>query len=181
MIEELDSLTTDDYLDILDHPTRSRLEELYPPFAEAVFNTYFYMYKEYGLRMRCTEGVRSYERQRELYEQGRSKPGKIITNAKEGQSLHNFGLAADSCFVGNDPYLTRTFNGSHMWYKFGSMAKLNGLTWGKDIPGLDDMVHVEMVHGLSLGELQYLHAQGGAKLLYKELDSLVIKEEEISQ
>ncbi len=41
----------------------------------------------------CT--LRTIKEQDELYEQGRSVPGKIVTNAKGGQSAHNYGLALD--------------------------------------------------------------------------------------
>lgn len=40
-------------------------------------------------------GRRSMEEQAMLYAQGRSRPGKIITQAKPGQSYHNYGLAFD--------------------------------------------------------------------------------------
>lgn len=36
---------------------------------------------------------RSNSEQEELYAQGRTKPGRILTNAKPGQSKHNFTLA----------------------------------------------------------------------------------------
>ena len=43
----------------------------------------------------CT--LRSMQEQAELYAQGRSKPGRIVTYAKPGQSAHNYGLALDFC------------------------------------------------------------------------------------
>lgn len=42
-----------------------------------------------------TSGFRSYQEQQALYDQGRTKPGAIVTQAKPGQSLHNFGIAVD--------------------------------------------------------------------------------------
>src|SRR4051812_45095106 len=42
-----------------------------------------------------TQGLRTWKEQDALYEQGRTKPGKIVTKAKGGQSYHNFGLAVD--------------------------------------------------------------------------------------
>lgn len=42
-----------------------------------------------------TEGYRSGARQDQLYAQGRTRPGEIVTNAKAGQSAHNYGLAVD--------------------------------------------------------------------------------------
>ena len=38
---------------------------------------------------------RSIERQNELFAQGRTAPGAIVTNARGGQSMHNYGLALD--------------------------------------------------------------------------------------
>lgn len=40
-------------------------------------------------------GYRSIEEQNALYAQGRTAPGKRVTNAKGGQSAHNFGMAID--------------------------------------------------------------------------------------
>jgi peptidoglycan L-alanyl-D-glutamate endopeptidase CwlK len=37
-----------------------------------------------------TQTFRSNDYQNDLYEQGRSKPGKVVTNARGGQSMHNF-------------------------------------------------------------------------------------------
>jgi peptidoglycan LD-endopeptidase CwlK len=51
-----------------------------------------------GLPLRIFEAWRSPERQRYLYEQGRTRPGSIVTYAKAWQSYHQYGLAAD--FVG---------------------------------------------------------------------------------
>lgn len=51
--------------------------------------------------VRVTSGMRTYAQQSALYAQGRSRPGKIVTNAKAGGSLHNFGCAIDvSVFQG---------------------------------------------------------------------------------
>lgn len=45
-----------------------------------------------------TDGFRSFDEQTSLYAQGRTKPGKIVTNAKAGQSPHNYGLGVDLAF-----------------------------------------------------------------------------------
>jgi len=42
-----------------------------------------------------TDGLRSRARQAELYAQGRTTPGEIVTYSKPGQSAHQWGLAAD--------------------------------------------------------------------------------------
>jgi peptidoglycan L-alanyl-D-glutamate endopeptidase CwlK len=50
----------------------------------------------------CT--LRDLDEQARLYAQGRTTPGKIVTNAKPGQSAHNYGLALDFVpLVGGKP------------------------------------------------------------------------------
>lgn len=50
-------------------------------------------------REQCTfeviSGYRSSEKQDDLYALGRTKPGRIVTQARGGSSWHNFGLAFD--------------------------------------------------------------------------------------
>jgi len=48
-----------------------------------------------GVAVRIVQGLRTIEEQNSLYAQGRTKPGKIVTNAKGGQSYHNYGMAID--------------------------------------------------------------------------------------
>jgi len=48
-----------------------------------------------NMAIRIVQGLRTFEEQDGLYSQGRTKPGKKVTNAKGGQSLHNYGLAID--------------------------------------------------------------------------------------
>ena len=48
--------------------------------------------------IRVTEGLRSWNEQQRLYEQGRTTPGKIVTNCPGGHSWHNLGLAVDEVF-----------------------------------------------------------------------------------
>ncbi len=50
---------------------------------------------EAGLDFRLTEGFRTYSYQNSLYRIGRSPPGPTVTDARGGESLHNFGLAYD--------------------------------------------------------------------------------------
>ena len=50
-------------------------------------------------KVRITQGFRSFEEQQKLYAIGRLTPGKKVTNAKAGQSIHNYGLAVDICLI----------------------------------------------------------------------------------
>lgn len=72
----------------------SNLSGLWPPFATAV--SYLLQWADYlQLEPVVTEGFRSPERQAQLYAQGRTTPGEIVTKARAGESAHNYGLAAD--------------------------------------------------------------------------------------
>lgn len=50
---------------------------------------------ERGYNVAVFEGYRSPERQQSLYDQGRTKDGKIVTHAKPWESFHQLGLAVD--------------------------------------------------------------------------------------
>jgi peptidoglycan L-alanyl-D-glutamate endopeptidase CwlK len=45
--------------------------------------------------IRVTQGLRTWAEQEAIYQQGRTTPGEIVTNARPGYSWHQFGLAVD--------------------------------------------------------------------------------------
>ena len=92
-----------------------------------------------GYNLIVTQGFRSIEEQNALYAQGRTKPGKIVTNAKGGQSNHNHGKAVDFAFV---------VNGEISWddklyQNIGRWARQVGLNWGGNW-NFSDKPHVEL-------------------------------------
>jgi peptidoglycan L-alanyl-D-glutamate endopeptidase CwlK len=119
-------------------------------------------------------GFRSHEEQNQLYKQGRSLPGKIVTNAKGGQSLHNFGLAIDFCFDSDikKEGLQPSWE-SKKYDVLGKECKKIGLIWGGDFKSIKDSPHVEfdiVKLGLSLKDLQNSYNKGGmasVKILLK--------------
>ena len=74
---------------------RINLDLIYPPFLALYLDT-LAACKARGVVYFATFGTRTYEEQNALYAQGRTAPGKIVTNARGGQGAHNFGLATDS-------------------------------------------------------------------------------------
>lgn len=54
-----------------------------------------------GVVCRFTHTLRTNAEQDALYALGRTKPGKIVTNAKGGSSYHNYGLAVDFVLLVN--------------------------------------------------------------------------------
>jgi peptidoglycan L-alanyl-D-glutamate endopeptidase CwlK len=76
--------------------SEERLKLVYPGLAEKVRQMADILLKE-GILIRVTQGLRTVAEQCALYAQGRSKPGKVVTNCQGGHSYHNFGLAVDCC------------------------------------------------------------------------------------
>lgn len=83
---------------------------------------------ENGMAFKITGGTRTYEEQEKLYAQGRTEPGKIVTNARPGFSSHNFATAFDvTLFNGKQP----VWESPH-YLKLGKIGKALGLSWGGD-------------------------------------------------
>jgi len=83
-----------------------------------------------GFPIFLVEGFRSTRRQEFLYTKGRTAPGRIVTHARGGQSLHETGRALDFAFRtrdGEDPW-----DEKHPWATVGHMAVALGLLWGGD-------------------------------------------------
>lgn len=99
--------------------------------------------KYLGHEMMIHEALRTTERQKELYAQGRTKPGKIVTD-KDGvnfPSKHQLGLAVDCVFV--DENGKPTWSLIYPWKLYGEMGKSLGLRWLGDSK-LSDMPHLEL-------------------------------------
>jgi peptidoglycan LD-endopeptidase CwlK len=108
-----------------------------------------------GIAVRLTCGYRSAEEQNRLYAQGRTAPGRIVTNARGGDSWHNYGLAADYVFVASGK---ATYDGP--WDRFGRIARANGLEWGGDWKRFTDRPHVQWRKGKTLAEMRKATAHG---------------------
>ncbi|WP_242705715.1 M15 family metallopeptidase [Pontibacillus sp. ALD_SL1] len=134
--------------------------ELHPEVEEAK-NELLNRAKESGISVVITDGHRSIERQNELYAQGRSDEGSVVTHADGGESYHNYGLAIDFALKTNsgdvvwDTTRDGNGNGKSDWMEVVSIAKDLGFEWGGDWSSFKDYPHLQMDFGLSIRELQY--------------------------
>ncbi len=78
----------------MDSVSETRLKDVHPLLASKVRAMANELAAE-GVMIRVTQGLRSWADQERIYQQGRSSPGPIVSNAKPGQSYHNYGLAVD--------------------------------------------------------------------------------------
>lgn len=107
-----------------------------------------------GLNVTIVEAFRSWDEQDALYDQGRTKPGDIVTDAQGGDSYHNWGLAFDCAPVENG---TIAWNDLNAFNKMGAFGQQVGLEWGGNWTTFDitilDMPHFQYTFGLSTEQL----------------------------
>ena len=99
-----------------------------------------------GTYLLVVSGLRTAAEQNALYEQGRDgNPGHIVTNARAGLSMHNYGLAVDVV-----PYLSGDggqLNWSQNTPQFRTMVsalEAQGLVWGGAWTSIPDYDHFQM-------------------------------------
>ncbi len=125
---------------------------------------------ERGIAILITCTLRSMEEQAALYAQGREEVTKvnelrrlagmpplgpenrIVTNARPGYSLHNFGLAFDVVPLdGGKPI----WNSSHpVWQRIGNNGKGVGLEWAGEWKRFREYPHFQYTCGLTLAEIR---------------------------
>lgn len=92
----------------------------------------------------CT--YRSNEEQDQLYAQGRTEPGHIVTNAQAGQSAHNYRLAFDGCpLMAGKPMWQEPLSGPH-WAQYGQIAQSCGMEWGGAWTSFVEGPHCQMAN-----------------------------------
>jgi len=84
-----------------------------------------------NIHIRITHGERTFAEQDMLYALGRTSPGKIVTNAKGGQSWHNFCLAYDVVILDyiNNRYVANWDTRDPRWDKVGELGVQAGMEW----------------------------------------------------
>lgn len=105
-----------------------------------------------GLKVGISQTYRSDAEQDADYAQGRTTPGKIITNAKAGQSAHNCTLAdgtpaaqAFDFMIYNDDETTLDWNPQDAkWQKAIAIGINLGLISGSSWHSIKDYPHFEM-------------------------------------
>lgn len=108
--------------------------------------------QEQGLDILVYCTYRSSDEQNELYAIGRTKPGRIVTNARGGDSYHNHRCAFDFVpLVGGKPQ----WGDAGLYLKAGLIAEGVGLEWSGRWKGkLRETAHCQYTGGLSLSDLQ---------------------------
>lgn len=81
----------------MDKLTLERIQTLHPKLRKRALIAYTEANNVLGkgVRLRFSQVYRTAQEQNSLFAQGRTKPGKRVTNAKAWESSHNYGFAFD--------------------------------------------------------------------------------------
>lgn len=133
------------------------LDDLLPQVKTRV-ETFIEACKAAGIDLLVTSTYRDAASQDALYAQGRTAPGKVVTNARAGQSYHNHRCAVDVVPIragkpvwdAKDP----------IWQTVGKLGKKAGLEWAGDWKRFKEYPHFQYTGGATLAQLQ-----AGAKIV----------------
>lgn len=155
-----------------DPVSESRLKLVIPDLAIRWRKVAQSMWDQHERQLRVTDGYRSFGDQWKYFGYGRLKDkngdwvicdaAKVVTHAMPGTSFHNYGMALDSCFMGDDAYLYKDPHGHYLWEEYGKFCAENSLIWGGLWKGMkNDRPHCEINYGLSIHAVQILYEDNG--------------------
>lgn len=157
-----------------DKITIDRIQLLHPLLRDEAGLIYDEICERLNGRVMCrfSHTLRTISEQNELYAQGRTKPGKVVTFAKGGQSMHNYGLAIDIVLI---------IDGKKVDYSITSDNDKDGLSDFEEIDyvfnmygwkGLYkangtrfDFLHFQKTFGLTISQLQKLPVVNGYPII----------------
>jgi peptidoglycan L-alanyl-D-glutamate endopeptidase CwlK len=150
-----------------DGKTLDRIQLLHPKVRQEADK----IYSEIALALtgraicRFSHTLRTFKEQDDLYAQGRSKPGAKVTNAKGGDSYHNYGLAIDIVLIKDakvalwDTKSDFDGDGKSDWMECVAIFKKYGWDWGGEWKFVD-APHFQKSFGYSIAKLKELRNRG---------------------
>ena len=154
----------------MDKLTLKRIKEAHPILRDRLKKDYLYCNNKLlgrGVRLRFAWVFRTPEEQRALYDK---KPK--VTNAKEWQSIHNYGLAFDIVLLydndGDGRFeeaswdMTRDgdFDGIADWVEVIKLFKSRGYEWGGNWNSIRDYPHFQQTFGYDWRYLKKEYEKG---------------------
>lgn len=123
------------------HPKVKELAEIFLTKANQLVNPQ-------GYQIKVISTLRTLAEQKEIYAQGRTKPGKIVSNAIPGRSCHNWGVAFDVGVFQDKIYcdggsVEQQRKAEEIHKLISNTAKSIGLFWGGDFTKPKDYPHYQ--------------------------------------
>lgn len=169
---------------IYDKISEDRLNEVCPDVAWSWCEVREQFWNEHKLQLRVACGMRTFAQQWAEYGKGRLKDKngtwiicdikKVVTYAIPGQSFHQYGLAIDTCFLSDDPYLERMKKDQAiiLWNTYGAFCKDSGLEWGGDWGAHADRPHCQNRYGMSWDQAQMIYEDKGIKGVWNKCKNI---------
>jgi len=149
-----------------DQVTLERIKLIHPKLRDEVTEIYEEICQALSGRANCrfSYTLRTFAEQNVLYAQGRTKPGKIVTNASGGLSYHNYGMAVDIVLIADgaaswDSGKDFDADGKSDWMEVVAIFKQFGWECGIDWK-FRDAPHFQKTLGYSVRQLLALHQAG---------------------
>lgn len=127
------------------------------PKAQRAARQFLVACKPFPYTVKILSGGRTYAEQTEIYAQGRTKPGKVVTNAPAGSSNHNFGIAFDVGIFSGSKYFTgatKIENDAYLALRKLTKPAVLDLDWGGDWKSSKDYPHYELHTGMSIKQVR---------------------------
>ncbi len=141
-----------------DSITLQRINLMHPILRNELRNQYLEINTQLpkGVRLRITHTLRTFEEQNALYAQGRTKAGKIVSQARGGQSWHNYAMAFDIVILydkdNNGSFETASWYEDKHFTMVVNYFKSKGWFWGGDFRSFKDSPHFEKTFGLTISQ-----------------------------
>jgi peptidoglycan L-alanyl-D-glutamate endopeptidase CwlK len=145
--------------------SEKRIQELHPKVRNEALIIYNICKERLTGRAEpiVVQGLRTFEYQQQLFDQGRTKAGNIVTNARPGLSYHNYGLAVDYALLIDGKTISWAFDKDWDADKIADFMEIVqvhkefGWAWGGLFHTILDKPHFEKSFSLSVRQLLTLH------------------------
>ena len=125
------------------------LDELLPVVKLKV-EDFLALAKYHDVDLLVTSTYRDIESQNALYRQGRGAAGRIVTNAKGGESFHNWRCAVDVVPIVNGKAV---WNDNTLWKMIGEFGEEAGLEWAGRWKNIKEFPHFQYTNNLTIAQL----------------------------
>ena len=129
-----------------------KIYDLLPHVAKACVEHKARVEMELGIELLITSTYRDVESQNALYAQGRTAPGMVVTNARGGDSFHQYHVAYDVVPVVAGKLVWETSN--PVWREIGRIGKECGLEWAGDWNRFQEFPHFQITGGWTIEDFK---------------------------
>jgi len=133
-----------------------KLDDLIVPAQIRALN-FIHACKQDGIDLLVTCTYRSPKDQDALYARGRTAPasGPVVTNARAGDSLHQYRVALDVVPLRDGkPVWGTSGKDGELWQRIGELGEESGLEWAGRWTRFREFPHFQYTGGLTLAEFR---------------------------